>query len=147
MGVPIWTPHAAPPGAPFGGQRGIVDKDLHKLIVRQWQEPRAVLMYILQDRFVAPLAAAVAVAVSRQPEVYFHAFMTAWVMLLEVGGEDGGALSQTRQRIITTKLKQMPEDLSFYMREHYNSLIYNEAAVRRRVIHAAKRDLLELSAK
>ena len=58
MGVPMWTLHAEPHGAPFGGQRGIVDKDLHKLIVRQWQEPRAVLMYILQGRFVAPLAAA-----------------------------------------------------------------------------------------
>ena len=54
----MWAPHAAPPGGPFGGQRGIVDKDLHKLIVRQWQEPRAVLMYILQGRFAAPLAAA-----------------------------------------------------------------------------------------
>ena len=29
------------------------------------------------------------------------------------------------------------------MREHYNTLIYKEAAVRRRVIHAANRDLLE----
>ena len=54
----MWTAHAEHPGAPFGGQRGIVDKDLHKLIVRQWQEPRAVLMYILQGRFVASLAAA-----------------------------------------------------------------------------------------
>ena len=37
----------------------------------------------------------------------------------------------------------MAEDLSSYMREHYNTLIYKEAAVRRRVIHAANRDLLE----
>ena len=29
------------------------------------------------------------------------------------------------------------------MREHYNTLIYKEVAVRRRVIHAANRDLLE----
>ena len=54
----MWTPHAELDGAPFGGQRGIVDKDLHKLIVRQWHEPRAVLMYILQGRFVAQPAAA-----------------------------------------------------------------------------------------
>ena len=54
----MWAPHAAPRGGPFGVQRGIADKGLHKLIVRQWQEPRAVLMYILQGRFVAPLAAA-----------------------------------------------------------------------------------------
>ena len=54
----MWTPHAESHGAPFGGQRGVVDKDLHKLIVRQWQEPRAVLMYILQGWCVAPLAAA-----------------------------------------------------------------------------------------
>ena len=175
----MWTPHAEPPGAPFNGQRGIVDKDLHKLIVRQWHEPRAVRMYILQGCFVAPLAAAEvahmlrwvvnptshvnmlttlskidieafgppvadgSVAVSRQPEVHFHAFTTAWVMLLDVGGEDGGALSQARQLIITTELKKMAEDLSSYTREHYNTLIYKEAAVRRRVIHAANRDLLE----
>ena len=37
----------------------------------------------------------------------------------------------------------MAADLSSYMREHYNTLIYKEAAVRRRVIHAANRDLLE----
>ena len=37
----------------------------------------------------------------------------------------------------------MAEDLSSYMREHYNTLIYKEAAVRRRVIYAANRDLLE----
>ena len=37
----------------------------------------------------------------------------------------------------------MAEDLSSYMREHYNTLIYKEAAVRRRVIHAANRDLLD----
>ena len=37
----------------------------------------------------------------------------------------------------------MAEDLSSYMREHYNTLIYKEAAVRRRVIHAANRDLLK----
>ena len=54
----MWTPHAELHGAPCGGQRGIVDKDLHKLVVRQWQEPRAVLTYILHRRFVAPLAAA-----------------------------------------------------------------------------------------
>ena len=145
MGVPMWTPHAEPHGAPFGGQRGIVDKDLHKLILRQWQEPRAVMMYIMQGRFVAPLAAAEvahmlrrvvnptshvvnmltslskidieafgppvaegSVAVSRQPEVHFHTFTTAWVMLLDVGGEDGGALSQARRLIITTKLKKWP---------------------------------------
>ena len=176
----MWTPHAELHGAPCGGQRGIVDKDLHKLIVRQWQEPRAALMYILQGRFVAPLAAVEvahmlrwvvnptiqvvsmltslskidievfgppvaegAVAVQRQPEVYFHTFTTAWMMLLDVGGEDGGALSQARRLIITTELKKMAEDLSSYMREHYNTLIYKEAAVRRRVIHAANRDLLE----
>ena len=176
----MWTPHAEPPGAPFGGQRGIVGKDLHKLIVRQWQEPRAVLMYILQGLFVAPLIATEvahilrrvvnptshvvnmltslskidieafgspvaegSVAVSRQPEVHFHAFTIACVMLLDVGGEDGGALSQARRLIITTELKQMAEDLSSYMRAHYNTLIYKEAAVRRRVIHAANRNLLE----
>ena len=64
-------------------------------------------------------------------------------MLLDVGGEDGGALSQARRLIITTELKQMAEDLSLYMREHYNILICKEVAVRRRVIHAANRDLLE----
>ena len=37
----------------------------------------------------------------------------------------------------------MAEDLSSYMREHYNTLIYKEAAIRRRVIHAVNRDLLE----
>ena len=37
----------------------------------------------------------------------------------------------------------MAEDLSSYLREHYNTLIYKEAAVRRRVIHAANRDLLD----
>ena len=37
----------------------------------------------------------------------------------------------------------MAEDLSSYMREYYNTLIYKEAAVRRWVIHAASRDLLE----
>ena len=57
MGVETWAPHAAPLGGPFGGQRGIVDKDLHKLIVRQSQELRAVLMHMLQGRFVALLAA------------------------------------------------------------------------------------------
>ena len=176
----MWTPHAELHGAPCGGQRGIVDKDLHKLIVRQWQEPRAALMYILQGRFVAPLAAVEvahmprrvvnptsqvvsmltslskidievfgppvtegSVAVPRQPEVHFHTFTTAWVMLLDVGGEDGGALSQARRLITTTELKKMAEDLSSYMREHYNTLIYKEAAVRRRVMHAANRDTLE----
>ena len=53
----MWAPHAAPPGGPFGVQREIADKDLHKLIVRQWQESHAVLMCTLQGRFVAPLAA------------------------------------------------------------------------------------------
>ena len=138
------------------------------------------LIYILQGRFVAPLAAAKvahmlrrvvnptshvvnmltslsnidieafappvaegSVAVPRQLEVHFHAFTTAWVMLLDVGGEDGGALSQARRLIITTELKKMAENLSSYMREHYNTPIYKEAAVRRRVIHAANRDLLE----
>ena len=102
-------------------------------------------MYILQGRFVAPLAAAEAahmlrrvvnptshvvsmlttlskidieafgppvadgsVAVSRQLEVHFHAFTTAWVMLLDVGGEDGGAIIQARRLIITTELKKWP---------------------------------------
>ena len=176
----MWAPHAAPPRGPFGGQRGIVDKDLHKLIVRQSQELRAMLMYMLQGRFVAPLAAfEVAhmlrrvvhpishvvnmlttlskidieafgppvtdglVAVSRQPEVHFHAFTTAWVTLLGVGGEDDGALPQARRLVITTEMKKMAEDLSSYMREHYNTLIYKEAAVRRWVKHAANRDLLE----
>ena len=176
----MWTPHAEPHGASFGGQRGIVDKDLHKLIVRQRQEPRAVLMYILQGRFVAPLAAAEvahmlrrvvnptshvvsmltslskivieafgppvaegSVAAPRQPEVHFHTFTTAWVMPLDVGDEDGGVLSQARRLVITTELKKMAEDFSSYMREHYNTLIYKEAAVRRRVTHAANRDLLE----
>ena len=37
----------------------------------------------------------------------------------------------------------MAEDLPSYMREHYNTLIYKEVAVRKRVIHAANRDLLE----
>ena len=37
----------------------------------------------------------------------------------------------------------MAKDLSSYMREHYNTLVYKEAAVRRRVKHAANRDLLE----
>ena len=176
----MWAPHAAPPGGPFGGQRGIVDEDLHKLIVRQSQELCAVLMYMLQGRFVAPLAASEvahklrrvvhptshvvnmlttlskidieafappvadgSVAVSRQPEVHFHAFTTAWVMLLDVGGEDDGALPQARRLVITTEIKKMAEDLSSYMREHYNTLIYKEAVVRRRVKHAANRDLLE----
>ena len=75
--------------------------------------------------------------------MHFHTFTTAWVMLFDVGGEDGGALSQARRLIITTELKKMAEDLSSYMREHYNTLIYKEAAVRRRVIHTANRDLLE----
>ena len=39
-------------------QRGIADKDLHKLIVRQLQELRATLMYILQSRFIASLTTA-----------------------------------------------------------------------------------------
>ena len=64
-------------------------------------------------------------------------------MLLDVEGENGNALSQARRLIITTELKKMAEDLSSYMREHYNTLIYKEATVRRRVIHAANRDLLE----
>ena len=37
----------------------------------------------------------------------------------------------------------MAADLSFSMREHYNTLIHKEAAVRRRVILAANRDVLE----
>ena len=37
----------------------------------------------------------------------------------------------------------MADDLSSYMREHYNTLIHKEAVVRRRVIYAANRDLLE----
>ena len=137
-------------------------------------------MYILQGRFVEPLAAAEgahmlqrvvdptshvvnmlttlskidieafgppvadgSVAVSRQPEAHFHALTTTWVTLLDVGGNDGGALSQARRLTITTELRKMVEDLSSYMREHYNTLIYKEAAVRRRVIHAANGDLLE----
>ena len=164
----------------FGVQRGVADKDLQKLIVRQWQEPRAVLIYILQGRFVAPLAAAEvthmlrrvvdptsrvvnmlttlsridieafgppvadgSVAVSRQPEVHFHAFTTVWVTLLDTGGEDGGALSQASRLVLTTELQKMAADLSSYMREHYNTLIHKEAAVRRWVIHAANRDFLE----
>ena len=62
----MWVPHAGSPDGPFGVQRGTVDKDLHKLIVQQWQEPRAVLMYILQGRFVAPLAAAKVTRMLRQ---------------------------------------------------------------------------------
>ena len=175
----MWAPHAAPLGGSFGVQRGIADKDLHEVIVRQWQQPRAVLMYILQGRFVAPLAAAEvthmlrrvvdptsqvnmlttlskidieafgppvadgSVAVSGQPEVHFHAFTTAWATLLDAGGEDGGALFQARRLIITTELQKMADDLSSYMREHYNTLIRKEAAIRRRVIHAANKDLLE----
>ena len=86
-------------------------------------------MYMLQGRFVAPLATAEVthmlrqvvdptshlnmitmlskidikafgppvadglIAVSRQPEVHFHAFTTAGVTLLDAGCEDGGALS------------------------------------------------------
>ena len=160
------------PAAPLPCNEGIADRDLHKLIVRQWQEPRAVLMYILQGRFVAPLAAAEAthmlrrvvdstsrvvkmlttlskiaieafgppvadgsVAVPRQAEVHFHAFTMAWATLLVAGGEDGGALSQARRLIITTELQEMAADLSSYMREHYNTLIRKEAAVRRRIIH------------
>ena len=83
------------------------------------------------------------VAISRQPEVYFHAFTTAWVTLLVAGGEDGKALSQARRLIITTDLQKVADDLSSYMREHYSTLIHKQAAVRRRVIHGANRDLLE----
>ena len=184
MGAPMWAPHAAPPGGLFRVQRGIADKDLHKLIVRQWQEPRAVLMYILQVRFVAPLAAAEvthilrrvidltsrvvnmlttlsridieafgtpvvdgSVDVLRQPEVHSHAFTTAGMTLLDAGGEDGGALSQARRLIIATELQKMSADLSSYTRGHYNILIYKEAAVRRRVIHAVNRDCSSLSEK
>ena len=177
----MWVPHAAPPGGPFGVRRGVVDKDLYKLIVWQWQEHRAVLMYILQGRFVAPLTAAEVthmlrwvvdptsrvvnmltkidieafgppvadglVAVSRQPEVHFHAFTTAWVTLFDVGGEDGGALFQARRLVITTELQKMALDLSSYMREHYNTLIHEEAAVRRQVIHAANKNFLEFVGK
>ena len=60
----------------------------------------------------APLVAKGSVAVSRQPEGHFHTFTTAWVMLLDVGGEDDGALSQARRLIITTELKKMAEDFS-----------------------------------
>ena len=180
----MWALHAAAFGGPFGVQRGIADKDLHKLIVRQWQLLCAVLMYILQGRFVAPLAAAEvthmlrrvvdptscvvnmlttlskidieafgpsvvdgSVAVLRQSEVHFHAFTTAWGTLLDAGGEDGGALSQARRLIITTELQKMTADLSTSMREHYNTLIHKKVAVRRRVIHAANRDLLEFVGK
>ena len=87
------------------------------------------------------------VAVSRQLKVHFHAFTTAGVTLLDTGGENGGALSQARRLIITTELQKMAADLLSYMREHHNTLIHKEAAVRRRVIHAANRDLIELSAK
>ena len=37
----------------------------------------------------------------------------------------------------------MAADKSSYMREHYNTLTHNEAAVRRRVMDAANRDFLE----
>ena len=37
----------------------------------------------------------------------------------------------------------MADDLSSYMREHYNILIHKEATVCRRIIHATNRDLLE----
>ena len=167
-----WT-HAAPPDGPFGVQRGIAEKDLHKLIVWQWQESRAVLRYILQGRFVTPLAAAKvihmlrrivdptsrvvimvttlskiditdgSVAVWRQPEVNFRSFTTVWVNRLDAGGEDGGALSQAGGLIINTELQKMAAGLSSYMREHYNILIYKEATVRRRGIRPANRDLLE----
>ena len=59
-----------------------------------------------------PPVAEGSVAVPRQPEVHFHTFTTAWVMLLDVGGEDGGVLSQARRLIITTELKKMAEDLT-----------------------------------
>ena len=52
-------------------------------------------------------------------------------------------MSQARRLIITTELNKMAEDFSSYMREHYNTLIYKEATVRKRVIHTANRDLLE----
>ena len=52
-----------------------------------------------------PLVADGLVTVSRQPKVHFHAFMTAWVNLLDAGGEDGGALSQARRLIIITELQ------------------------------------------
>ena len=63
--------------------------------------------------------------------------------LLDVGGEDGGGLSQARRLIITTELQKMAVDLSSYMREHYSTLICEDAAVRRQVIHASNRSLLE----
>ena len=77
------------------------------------------------------------------PPIVELVFTTAWVTLLDVGGEDDGALPQARRLVITTEMKKMAEDLSSYMREHYNTLIYKEAAVRRRVKHAANKDLLE----
>ena len=141
-------------------------------------------MYILQDGFVAPLAAAErtymlrrvvdptshvvdvlttlskidieafdppvaggSVDVSRQPKAHFHAFTTAWMTLLDGGGDDGGVLSQARRLIITTELRKRVEDLSSYMREHYNTLTYKEATVHRRVIHAANKDSLEFVGK
>ena len=63
--------------------------------------------------------------------------------LLDAGGENDAALPQARRLIITTELRKMAEDLLFYTREHYNTLIHKEAAVRQRVIHAANRDFLE----
>ena len=104
-------------------------------------------MYMLQGRFVAPLASsevahklrrvvhpnshvvnmlttlskidieafAPPVADGSVAEVHFHAFTTAWVMLLDVGGEDDGALPQARRLVITTEIKKMAEDLSSYM--------------------------------
>ena len=89
------------------------------------------------------LVADESVAVSRQPEVHFHAFTTVWVTLLYAGGEDCGALSQATRLLIPTELQKMAADLSSYMEGHYNTLIHKKAAVRRRVMHAANRDLLE----
>ena len=87
------------------------------------------------------------VAVSRQPQVNFHAFTTSWVTLLDAGGEDGGALSQAGRLVINTELQKMAAGPSSYMREHCNILIYKEATVCRRGIRAADRDLLEFVVK
>ena len=41
----------------------------------------------------------------------------------------------------------MADDMSSYIRKHYNTLIHKEAAVRRRVKHAANRNFLEFVGK
>ena len=90
------------------------------------------------EAFGSPVADG-SVAVSRQLEVHFNAFTTAWVTLLDAGSEDGGAVSQARRLVITTELQKMTADLSSYVKEHYNTLTHKEAAVRRWVIYAASR--------